>query len=196
MNYSRSVDEYLEKSRKWNGGLRFLRNKLLNTELTETVKWGAPVYTINNKNVVGLGGFKDFISIWFYQGVFLSDPEKKLINAQEGTTRGLRQLRFTSITEIERNLEIILQYVEEAIQNQKEGKEIEIKRKELIVPEELTQELTNKNLIEVFEELSLSKKRDFAEYISSAKQDETKWRRLEKILPMIENGIGLNDKYK
>lgn len=196
MNYSKSVEEYLNKSGKWKSGLTLLRHSILKTELTETVKWGAPVYTLNNKNVIGLGGFKNFLSIWFYQGVFLSDPEKILINAQEGTTRGLRQLRFGTLEEIESSMETIMEYVHEAIENQKQGKQIEIKVKELSVPKELDEALENYNLTETFNQLSLSKKRDYAEFISSAKQDSTKHRRLDKIIPMIKLGIGLNDKYK
>lgn len=198
MIFAKSVEEYLDKSGRWKSGLTFLRNLIYETELEETFKWGGPCYTLGKKNVVGLGGFKEFISIWFYQGVFLSDPHKKLVNAQEGTTRGLRQLRYSSLAEIEADADLIRAYILEAIQNQKEGKEIKVQRKkELILPEELKDILdNNQDLNDSFKAFTLSKQRDFADYIATAKQEETKQRRLEKIIPMIEKGVGLNDQYQ
>lgn len=109
--------------------------------------------------------------------------------------KGMRQWRFNSIEEMDEKL--ILEYIAEAIQNQKEGKEIRpAKNKALEIPAELAQCFSENKILEnKFNQLSLSKKRDYAEYISSAKKAETKARRLEKILPMILEGIGLNDKY-
>ncbi|HFA49829.1 MAG TPA: hypothetical protein ENJ95_12550 [Bacteroidetes bacterium] len=119
--------------------------------------------------------------------VFFSNKNK--------TMKGMRQWRFNSIEEMDEKL--ILEYIAEAIQNQKEGKEIRpAKNKALEIPAELAQCFSENKILEnKFNQLSLSKKRDYAEYISSAKKAETKARRLEKILPMILEGIGLNDKY-
>ena len=198
MERVQTVDEYIASSGKWDKSLQLLRKLISSTELIETVKWGMPVYTLNNKNIVGFSAFKSWTGLWFYQGVFLKDPERRLISAQEGTTKGLRQMRFSSLNEIEEAREIILAYLEEAIQNQKEGKVIKPERnKKLEIPEEL-QEVFSRDpaLKDAFEALSLTNKRDFAEHVGSAKREETRKQRLEKVIPMILEGIGLNDKYK
>ena len=196
MKRFKTVDDYIANSSNWQNALKKLREILLSTEMEETVKWGVPVYTVNGKNVVGLAAFKNYVGIWFYQGVFLKDTKKKLINAQEGKTKALRQWRFNSATEIDEDL--VRVYVFEAIDNQKQGKEIKpAKNKELIIPPELSNVLEqNEALKDHFNQLSLSCKREYAEYVSEAKKEATKLRRIEKITPMIMDKIGLNDKYK
>jgi uncharacterized protein YdeI (YjbR/CyaY-like superfamily) len=197
MKYSKSIEEYLEKSGKWKSAVSLLRDTISGLPLKETVKWGSPVYTVNNKNVVGLGAFKSYVGIWFFQGVFLKDPYKKLMNAQEGTTRGLRQWRFSSVEEIIANLNSIQEYLEEAIDNQKAGKEINPEKKPLIIPPELNEILeSSRELRSSFDGTNLTRRREFCEFINTAKQDATKQKRLEKIIPMILSGTGLNDKYK
>jgi uncharacterized protein YdeI (YjbR/CyaY-like superfamily) len=81
-----------------------MREILCSTELKETIKWGTPVYTINDKNIVGLGSFKSYVGLWFYQGVFLKDEAGVLINATEGITKAMRQWRFNSVEEIDDRL--------------------------------------------------------------------------------------------
>ena len=198
MERIQNVDEYIASSGKWDQSLQLLRKLISSTELVETVKWGMPVYTLNNKNIVGFSAFKSWTGLWFYQGVFLKDPEGRLISAREGTTKGLRQMRFSSLKEIEESRETILAYLGEAIQNQKQGKVIKPERnKKLEVPEELQDAFRrDPALRDAFEALSLTSKRDFAEHVGSAKREETRKQRLEKIIPMILEGIGLNDKYK
>ena len=165
--------------------------------MDETIKWGIPVFCVNGKNVAGYAAFNNWISIWFYQGVFLNDKKKKLINAQEGVTKALRQWRFDNLEDLQKEEKLIVAYLEEAIQNSKEGKEVKIVRKKLIIPTELKKALeASKNLQKKFDAFSLSNRRDFAEYIEKAKRETTKQTRLEKIIPMIKSGIGLNDKYK
>src|SRR5687768_15659821 len=93
-----------DSSHLWAEELDMLKNILHNTPLVETTKWGGPTYTYNGKNVLGLGGFKNFFTIWFYKGVFLKDEAGLLVNANEGTTKSLRQWRFTSIDEIDEKL--------------------------------------------------------------------------------------------
>ena len=191
-----SPEEFIDHFPQWKNELEKLRTLLLTTELKEEMKWGMPAYTINKKNVVGLGAFKSYVGIWFHQGVFLKDKKKKLINAQEGKTKALRQWRFSSVEEIDGQL--ILEYVEEAIQNQKDGKEIKpTKNKSLTLPKELMDYFSkNKNVKNAFDKFTPGKKREFAEYINEAKREETKLKRLKKITPMILAGQGLNDKYK
>lgn len=195
MKMAASVEEYIESEDTFAGGLVLLRDIMTSTELQETVKWGIPTYAINNKNVVSISAFKNHFGVWFFNGVFLSDPLHILINAQEGKTKGLRQLRFTNANEIDKK--IILKYVLEAIDNQKKGLEIRLEKKKLVIPVELASILNdNEKLASIFESLTLGKKRAFAAYVGDAKRKETKIKRLEKIIPMILNNIGLNDKYR
>ncbi|MBU3822696.1 DUF1801 domain-containing protein [Flavobacteriaceae bacterium XHP0103] len=192
-----SVEEYIERHTKYSDALALLRRILLSTELEETIKWNAPVYTINNKNVIGLSAFKNHFGLWFFNGVFLKDEKKLLLNAQEGKTKALRQMRFESINDIDKN--IVLAYIKEAIENQKLGKELKPSRKPkaIIIPELLANELNkNTNLKSSFDSLATYKQRDYANYIKTAKRDSTKLSRLNKIIPMILKGIGLNDKYQ
>lgn len=134
--------------------------------------------------------------MWFFNGSFLRDNHDKLFNAQEGKTRGMRQWRFESVYEMDEVL--IAEYLEESIENQKARKTIKVQRdKSLIIPNELFKVFENNNKLKFeFEKFSKSKKREFADYIMEAKKQKTKVMRLEKIIPMILNGIGLHDKYK
>ena len=192
-----SVEEYIETNEKWSEALVLLRSIMLQTELVETLKWSIPTYTINNKNVCGIGAFKDHFGIWFFNGVFLKDEHNLLRNAQEGKTKAMRQLNFNSIEEVDTN--IVLMYVKEAIDNQKAGKEVKPDRtkKETVIPTEL-QAIFNNNadLKKAFDNLSPYKQREYCEHIASAKREATKHSRLEKITPMILSGVGLHDKYK
>ena len=196
MQRARSVDEYIQKHPEWATALEKLRKILNATELEETVKWGAPCYTSGGKNVVGIAAFSDYVGLWFHQGVFLSDPDKVLINAQEGTTKALRQWRFQNARDIK--VGKVKAYVLEAIDNQKQGKAMKPDRaKVLAIPPELEAALARKaKTKKAFDALTKGKQREYADYIASAKQDKTKATRLAKILPMIEAGVGLNDRYR
>lgn len=191
------VDDYIASGGDWKESLALLRELFASTALEEDIKWGMPVYTLKGKNVAGFSAFKSWTGIWFYQGVFLKDNAGKLINAQEGVTKGLRQWRFSSAHEIQSNRELILYYLEEAIQNQKDGKEIKAQRnKVVVIPKELKLAFRNIPVLkDQFEALSLSKRRDYAEHIGTAKREETRQQRLEQAIPMIMAGIGRNDKY-
>lgn len=191
-----SVEEYIEVNSHFSEALTLLRELINTTELEEDLKWSAPIYTINGKNVIGLGAFKNHFGIWFFNGVFLKDDNNLLVAAQE-TTKGLRQMRFESIADIDKAA--VLAYVKEAIQNQKLGKELKPEKKKGAVdmPSELKEKLnTNADLDSSFKALTPYKQREYAEYIETAKREATKLSRLEKIVPMILKGIGLNDKYK
>ena len=192
-----SVEEYIEVNNHFANELTQLRDIINKTELEETVKWSAPVYALNGKNVVGLGAFKNHFGIWFFNGVFLKDEQKILVNAQEGKTKSLRQMRFESMADI--NKSAVLAYVKEAIENQKLGKEIKPKRKgkTVEIPHELQAAFkTNSELSTGFKALTPGKQREYCEHIASAKREATKQSRIEKITPMIIQGVGLHDKYK
>ncbi|MBT8244854.1 MAG: hypothetical protein HKP48_00585 [Winogradskyella sp.] len=192
-----SVEEYIEVNNHWQEALELLRSIVLKTELNEAIKWSAPVYDLDGKNVLGIGAFKQHFCIWFFNGVFLKDEYNLLVNAQENKTKGLRQMRFDNIEDV--NKDQVLAYVKEAIENQRAGKEIKVARKgkTVVIPEELKATLNNDQDLQLaFEALTPGKQRDYCEYISSAKREATKQSRLEKITPMILNGVGLNDKDK
>lgn len=183
------------KTNQWENELEQLHAIIRKTPLIETTKWGGPVYTYKNKNVVGIGGFKSYFGIWFYNGVFLKDEKKLLINANEENTKSLRQMRFNSANEIDEKL--ILNYIKEAIEIEEKGLAIPKEKKETIIPELLQNELDkNSDLLNKFNTFAPYKQREFIEYITSAKQEKTQITRLEKIIPIIIEGRGLNDKYR
>jgi uncharacterized protein YdeI (YjbR/CyaY-like superfamily) len=109
----KSVDAYIDAAPIWQMELKSLRRTLLSTGLSETLKWGAPCYTFNDRNVVGIGAFKAYFGLWFFQGALLRDPEKVLINARDGRTRAQRQWRMRSAKDIRQA--VIKRYVKEAI---------------------------------------------------------------------------------
>jgi len=184
-----------DKVNKWEEELLFLKSIIDKTELVETIKWGAPIYVYNKRNVIGIAGFKDYFAIWFLNGVFLKDEKKRLINAQEDRTKSMRQWRFTSKEEV--NEKEVLEYILEAIENEKQGKAIKPSKKEPIVSELLQKEMDkNSALAEAFQKFAPYKQYEFLEYIETAKQEKTKLTRIEKVIPMILDNIGLNDKYR
>ena len=198
MEKNKTVEGYLAKRSESDAKqLIALRTILQKTELTETVKWGIPVYMINGKNVIGIAAFKSYVGLWFYNGVFLKDEAKKLINAQEEVTKALRQWRFSSLEEIQENQDLIHAYILEAIENQKDGKVLKPQKSKLEIPVLLENALKeNATLKSRFNALTPYKQKEYAEHISSAKREATQLSRLEKAIPMILEGKGLNDKYK
>lgn len=185
----------MSKPAIWQEELETLGVIIRKTALEETTKWGIPVYTYEGRNVVGVAGFKSHFTLWFYNGVFLKDEGKVLTNVQEGKTKSLRQWRFTSVDQI--NEPLILSYLQEAIANEKAGKHLKPEPKEkLPIPPQLEKALKDELLRRRFESLTAYKKNEYVEYITEAKQDATKLTRVEKIKPLILQGIGLHDKYK
>lgn len=195
MDSSKANTSTWDKVNSWSEELLLLQSIIDKTELVETTKWGGIVYVLNGKNVLGIGGFKNYFTIWFFNGVFLKDEKKVLVNAQEGVTKSLRQWRFSSKEEV--NEKEVLNYILEAIENEKQGKRFKPEKKKTIVSDFLNKELeADSNLNEYFQKFSKYKQQEFLEYIETAKRDETKLSRIEKIKPMILKNIGLNDKYK
>ena len=191
----KKVDAYIKKHDQWSKQLSAARKIMNSAGLTETIKWGTPHYTFEGQIIVGLAGFKNHCAFWFNQGVFLKDKAKVLINAQEGTTRGLRQWRMEEGDKLD--IKLLKAYVLEAIEVQKAGKKITPKKKELNVPAELAAAMKkNAKLKKGFEGLTPGKQKEYAEHIDSAKQEKTRASRLEKAIPMITAGAGLYDKYK
>ncbi|MCP4975789.1 MAG: hypothetical protein GY931_06470 [Maribacter sp.] len=192
------LEAYFEKEHPFKAGIALLRELAAKTEAIEAYKWGSPVYTTDGKNVFWIARFKNHFGLGFFNGMFLKDPKKVLLNVQEGKTQSMRHWKFQSVESIDKPT--VLAYIIEAIENQKKGLRLIPKKKnkaDLAIPN-LLKEVFEKNpkTKEAFNTLSPYKQRDYAEYISSAKQEKTKLSRLEKIIPMIDQGIGLNDKYR
>ena len=184
-----------DKQNQWSEEIEILKSIVNKTNLVETTKWGGIVYTYNDKNVLGIGGFKSYVGLWFFNGVYLKDEANVLINAQEGVTKALRQWRFASKSEIKE--ELILAYISEAVQIEKQGKSHKPEKKEVIISNFFQVFIDgNSNVSKAFELFSPYKQKEFIEYIDTAKQEKTKLDRLEKIKPMILEGKGLNDKYR
>jgi len=192
----KNAEEYIAVHSNWENELRQLHELILTTDLKSEIKWGAPVYTLDRKNIIGLGAFKNHIAIWFFNGALLKENTAMLVNVQEGKTKALRQIRFEKENKIENSS--LRPYIQEAIQNQREGLEIKpVRVKKVVISKELSQAfLKDEDLKKNFDKLTPGKQREYASYISEAKRETTKISRIEKITPMKKEGIGLNDKYK
>jgi len=186
----------MQNNKQWTEELERIASIINKLPLEKTIKWGAEVFTYNGKNVVSYGGFKNHFTIWFFNGVFLEDTYNVLVNAQEGKTKSARQWRLTSLSEIDEKK--ILAYINEAIEIEKKGLKIAPDKFVAIrVSEILEKEFKNDTILKTkFEKLTPGKQKEYIIYINEAKQEATKLKRLEKIKPMILQGIGLNDKYK
>ncbi len=190
------IEGFFKAPRPFGEGIALLRSLALKTKAEEDFKWGIPIYTLGGKNVFGICRFKAYFGIWFYQGAILKDPKGVLENAQEGKTKAMRSWRFTTVEGMDQ--ELVLDYMREALENQKKGLQIEAERKAApTIPMLLQGQLEgNKALRAAFNGLPPYRQREYCEYIEEAKQEPTKLRRLEKILPLIEKGLGLNDAYR
>lgn len=191
--------EFFERDSPWKSGVTLLRELAMSTEVSETYKWQFPTYTINGKNVFALADFKDWFGIWFFQGVFLTDPLGVLTNAQEGKTKAMRHWKFNDNDIIPK--EDIVNYMIEAIANQKAGKVVKVTRtnnteKSYILPQLLISEFSKHEKLKLkFYSLSPARQRGHANYINDAKQERTKQSRLEKIIPLILKGRPVEDLY-
>lgn len=184
------------KDNNWLEEIELVVSVLDSTEMNKAIKWGADVYTINGKNVVSYGGFKNHFSIWFYNGVFLTDADKVLVNANEEKAKALRQWRITHVKDISKKK--LKAYVQEAIQNEKDGKAWKPQKTDPVtIPTVLHDAFkTNKSLKTSFLALTPYKQKEYIEHFTGAKKEETNIARVEKATALILQGIGLHDKYK
>lgn len=199
MDKQEKLEVYFNEEHSYCTAINQLRTIILKTELEETYKWSFPTYTFKGKNVLAICKFKAHFGIWFFKGVFLSDPLKVLENAQEGKTQAMRHWKFNSIEEI-KALKISA-YVNEAIEIQKKGLKLasktETKRISILIPSILKTAFKESIELEsAFNQLTYSQKKEYAEYIATAKQKNTKETRLAKIKPLILQHKGLNAKYR
>lgn len=195
MEKSEKIEAYFNRDHPFREGIGALRELVLQTDVVETLKWGAPVYTVDDKNVLGIMAFKEHFGLWFFNGVFLRDSHQVLEQAQQGT-KALRHWKFRSVGEIDPIL--VKSYIEEAIENQRQGRVLKpAKAIKTDIPLELQQALKKDiELREKFSALSPYKQREYCEHVGFAKQQKTRDSRLLKCIPMILQGIGLHDKYR
>lgn len=195
MQKPKSPEDFIRQNSHWQGELEHLREIILQIDLEEDIKWMFPTYMDKGKNILSIMAAKEYYGLWFFQGGTLTDDHGLLSNAQKGKTKAMRQMRFDKSTGPD--AEIIRSYILEAIENERSGNIIKPQKRPLIIPQELKSLFKNEKIYhQAFEQLNLTKKREFCEHILSAKRDATKQIRLAKIKPMILQGIGLGDKYR
>ncbi|MFE3897183.1 MULTISPECIES: YdeI family protein [unclassified Priestia] len=188
------VDEFLTKAKKWKEEYETLRKIVLDCELTEDFKWMNPCYTFEKKNIVLMHGFKEYCALLFPKGSLLQDSHGILIQQTENV-QGARQIRFTNVQEIAEKEAILKAYIDEAIEVEKAGLKVQVKKpEELIIPEELQHKFDEIPALKTaFTTLTLGRQRAYILYFSAAKQSKTQESRVEKCIPNILNGKGLND---
>ena len=188
------VDVYISKCDRWQEELKKLRTSLLDSQLTEELKWGVPCYTFQKSNIVLMHVFKEYCALLFVKGALLKDPNGVLIQQTKNVQAG-RQIRFTDVREIIEMEPILKAYISEAIEVEKAGLKVDYKKTtEFEVPEEFQSKLDeNPALNTAFTALSPGRQRAYILYFSAPKQSKTRESRVEKYTPQILNGKGLND---
>lgn len=188
------VDAFLGKTGKWRKEFEKLRAVILDCDLTEELKWGVPCYTYENKNVVLMHGFKEYCAILFFKGALLKDPRNVLV-VQSENTQATRQIRFTNVREIAEMEPILKDYIHKAIDVEKAGLKVKFKKTaEFRIPKEFQNRLDdNRALKTAFKALTPGRQRAYILYFSAAKQSKTRASRVEKCIPQILDGKGLND---
>lgn len=188
------VDFYFANSEKWQQELRTMRTLILECGLTEELKWGVPCYTFQKSNVVLIHEFKAYCAILFTKGALLNDADRILIQQTENV-QAARQIRFTNVQQIVEIANTIKAYIYEAIEIEKAGLKVELKKPtEFKMAEEFQQKLEgNPALKTAFEKLTAGRQRAYLLHFSSPKQAKTREARVEKCTEAILNGKGLNE---
>jgi len=187
-------DFYFDKNERWQKELEALRPIVLDCGLTEELKWGCPCYRYQDTNVVLIHVFKEYCAILFFKGALLNDPNGILVQQTENV-QAARQMRFTNVKEIHKLEATIKAYVYEAIEVEKAGLTVKLKKTtEFNMPEEFEKKLNkNKALRTAFESLTPGRQRAYLLHFSSAKQAKTREARVEKYIPQILQGKGIDD---
>jgi uncharacterized protein YdeI (YjbR/CyaY-like superfamily) len=188
------VDWYFNKAEKWQEEIKKLRKIVLDCPLTEELKWGVPCYTFQKSNIVLIHVFKEYCAVLFVKGALLQDIHGVLIQQTENV-QAARQMRFTNVQEIVKLEPILKAYIQEAIEAEKTGLKVNYKKAtEFNVPEEFISKLEQvPGLQDAFEALTPGRQRAYLLYFSAPKQSKTREARIEKCMPQILEGKGLND---
>lgn len=188
------VDWYFDKAEKWQEEIKALRTIVLDCHLSEELKWGCPCYTFEDNNIVLIHTFKDYCAVLFFKGALLKDPKNILIQQTENV-QAARQMRFTGLAEIKKHASALKAYIFEAVEAEEKGLKVPMKKtKEYAVPEEFQTRLdADAKLKAAFEKLTPGRQRGYLLHFSSAKQSKTREARVEKSIPQILAGKGLED---
>jgi uncharacterized protein YdeI (YjbR/CyaY-like superfamily) len=188
------VDRFISKARKWQEEFEKLRMIILDCPLAEEMKWGQPCYTYQKKNIVLMHGFKDYCALLFFKGALLTDPRHILVQQTENV-QGPRQVRFTSVRQIVDLEPVLKTYILEAIENEKSGLKVAMKKtRDFPVAEEFQQRLDKTPALKkAFHALTPGRQRGYLLYFSAAKQSRTRALRVEKSIPQILAGKGWNE---
>lgn len=188
------VDFLFDKAAKWKEELELLREICLASGLEEVLKWGCPCYSLEGKNVVLIHSFKEYCALLFFKGALMNDPMSLLIQQTENV-QAARQMRFTSVTEVTKLARTIKGYVAEAAAVERSGARVELKKTtEFVMAEEFAKILADMPEVkEAFEKLTAGRQRAYLLHFSSARQAKTREARIEKAIPAILEGRGLND---
>src|SRR6186997_1353057 len=188
------VDWFFSKDTKWQKEYEKLRMIILDCGLTEELKWGCPCYTFENTNIVLIHGFKEYCALLFFKGALLNDPEGILIQ-QTKNVQSARQIRFTNVREIVKMEKILKAYVYEAIEVERAGLKVKLKKtSEFKVPEKFQKRIDKSTALKkAFDSLTPGRQRQYIFYFSQPKQSKTRESRVEKYTKQILNGRGLDD---
>jgi uncharacterized protein YdeI (YjbR/CyaY-like superfamily) len=188
------VNAFIDRAKTWQEEFKKLREIILDCDLTEELKWGVPCYTLENKNIVLIHGFKEYCAVLFVKGALLKDPNHILI-IQTENVQAARQIRFTNVQEILQVEAVLKDYIKEAIEVEKAGLKVEFKKTtEFNTPEEFQNILDEMpDLKTAFSALTPGRQRAYLLYFSSPKQSKTRVARVEKSIQQIFDGKGLND---
>jgi uncharacterized protein YdeI (YjbR/CyaY-like superfamily) len=188
------VDKFISNAQQWQEAYKTLRMIILDCGLTEELKWGVPCYTLQKSNIVLMHGFKDYCAILFVKGALLKDSKGILIQQTENV-QAARQVRFSNVQEIVELEPILKDYITEAIEVEKAGLKVNYKKtEEYSIPEEFQNKLNEiPDLKTAFTALTPGRQRAYIYYFSQPKQSKTRESRVEKSIPQILKGKGLND---
>jgi uncharacterized protein YdeI (YjbR/CyaY-like superfamily) len=188
------VDRYLAKAKTWKEEATRLRAILVGCGLAEELKWGTPCYTLDGANVVLIHAFKDYCAVLFFKGALLKDPQGVLVQ-QSANTQATRQMRFTSLREVEKRAATLKAYVREAVAIEKAGLKVAFKKTaEFARPPEFEAQLAQSPALKkAFAALTPGRQRAYLLYFSAAKQAKTREARIAKCTPDILAGKGLDD---
>lgn len=188
------VDARLKNEKQWRAETEQLREILRGCELTEELKWGCPCYTLEGANVVLIHGFKEYCALLFFKGALMKDPKGILIQQTENV-QSARQIRFKHAGEIEKLATTVKAYIRDAIAVEKSGQKVAMKKtSDFKVPAEFQTQLdANPALKKAFESLTPGRQRGYLFHFSQAKQAATRESRVQKFIPQILKGKGLDD---
>ena len=188
------VDWYFDKAKKWKQESEKLRTICLDCGLAEELKWGHPAYTFEDSNIVLIHGFKEYCALLFFKGALLKDAKGILVQQTENVQAG-RQVRFTNLREIVKLESILKKYIKEAIEAEKAGLKVDLKKtSDFKMAEEFQNKLDQIPALKTaFHALTPGRQRGYLLYFSAPKQAKTREARVEKCMQQILNGKGLND---